>query len=230
VSETARFFVLLAASAAAAAAAILALRSRPAAGLAARVFLWLCVIPAAAVLLERVGIAAGILRTLRPVERIYSLVLWIVLGVAAASAILSRRSLREPPGCFVRSSHVLRGLCLVAALGYLAIEAGKLAHDAEMREFFTASGYPVAMMYAVMAAEILGAVGLLVPRTRVPAAAGLSLLMLGAIGTHLKNGDPFSDSLDAARLLVLLSAIAALAGLPRARGQGASSPVSSRRT
>jgi uncharacterized membrane protein YphA (DoxX/SURF4 family) len=154
----------------------------------------------------------------------------MVLGVAAASATLSRRSLREPPGSFVRSPHVLRGLCLMATLGYLAIEAGKLAHDAEMREFFTGSGYPVAMMYAVMAAEILGAVGLLVPHTRNAAALGLSLLMLGAIGTHLRNGDPVSDSLDAVRFLVLLGAIAALASLPRTRGKGASLPIASRRS
>src|SRR4029078_4750706 len=94
---------------------------------------------------------------------------------------------RVPAAAFVRSPLVLRGLCVFTALGYLAIETGKLAHDAEMRTFFTASGYPIPMMYAVMGAEILGAIGLLVPGARAVAAAALSLLMLGAIGTHARN-------------------------------------------
>jgi hypothetical protein len=65
-------------------------------------------------------------------------------------------------------------------------------------------------MYAVMAAEILGALGLLFARTRLAAAGGLALLMLGAIGTHLRNGDPFADALDALRMLLVLISIAVL--------------------
>jgi len=210
VSETARFFLLLAVSTAAAASAILVLRSPRAADLAARAFLWLSAIPAAAVLAERILDAAGALRTGAAVERTYAVARWTVLGVAAASALVARASRRESAAAFARSPLVLRGLCVFSALGYLAIEAGKLAHDAEMRTFFTASGYPIAMMYAVMGAEVLGAIGLLFPGTRSPAAAALSLLMLGAIGTHARNGDPFSDSLDAVRFLVLLAAILAL--------------------
>ena len=215
--DTPSFFLLLGIWTGAAAAAMLALRSRRAAGLAAGGFLALCAIPAAAVLLVRVGVLAGVLPDAPATEGAYALARWPVLGVAAAGAVLSLRG-RGSAACLARSPLVLRGLCLFTALGYLAIEAGKLAHDAEMREFFTGSGYPVVMMYAVMAAETLGAVGLLVPRTRLPAAAGLSVLMLGAIGTHLKNGDPLSDSLDAVRFLVLLAAIAALVRAPR-RGE-----------
>jgi len=210
VPETARFFLLLAVSTAAAAGAVLALRSPRAADLAARFFLWLCAIPASAVLVERILDAAGALRTGAAVETAYAIARWIVLGVAAASALIARAARRESAAAFVRSPLVLRGLCVFTALGYLAIETGKLAHDAEMRTFFTASGYPIAMMYAVMGAEILGAIGLLVPRARAMAAAALSLLMLSAIGMHARNGDPFSDSLDAARFLVLLAAILAL--------------------
>jgi hypothetical protein len=161
-TETARFFLLLAAAAVLAAGAILAMRNPRVAEARARAFFSICVFAGAAVLLERAGIAGGVLRSVRPIEQAYALVRWIVLGAAAASAILAFAA----PGraSFARSAWTLRGLCASTALGFLAIEAGKLAHDAEMREFFTASGYPVALMYAVMAAEVLGAIGLFVPR------------------------------------------------------------------
>ena len=206
-AETPRFFLFLAVGTGAAAAAILALRSRRVAIAAARVVLWLFAAAASVVFLERSAILGGILKPAPLVEQVYSSVHWIVLGIGAAAAILSRRRNGMATETFVRSPLLPWGLCLFAALSYLAIEAGKLAHDAEMREFWIASAYPVWTMYAVMAAEVLGAAGLLVPRTRVWAAAGLSLLMLGAIGTHAKNGDPFSDSLDAVRMLVMLAAI-----------------------
>ena len=216
-SETTRFFLTLAASSAVAAAALLALRSRRAADLAAGAFLAVCLVPAAAVLLARVAILAGLLQSAPATQGAYSGARWIVLGVAAAAAVVSRSVRRDPPLAFVRSRAVLLGLCIFAALGYLATEAGKLAHDAEMREFFTSSGLPVWAMYAVMAAEVLGAVGLLVPPLRVYSAAGLSLAMVGAIGTHARNGDPFSDSLDAVRFLVVLGVIAVLARRPPIR-------------
>jgi uncharacterized membrane protein YphA (DoxX/SURF4 family) len=229
-SESARFFLTLAASAVVAAAAILALRSRRATDVASGVFLALCLVPSAAVLAARLSILAGFLESAPATQITYSGARWVVLGAAAAAAAISSLSARGAALAFVRAPVVLRGLCLFAALSYFAIEAGKLAHDAEMREFFTASGYPVAMMYAVMAAETVGAVGLLVPRARLAAAAGLSVLMAGAIGTHAKNGDPFSDSLDAVRFLVLLGAIAALASAPRLRESNGRPSSSSRRS
>jgi uncharacterized membrane protein YphA (DoxX/SURF4 family) len=221
-TETAQFFLLVALSAALVAGAILAIRDPRTADARARAFFWLCVFAGAVVLLERAGIADGLLRSVRPIEQAYALVRWIVLGAAAASAILVIAAPERAP--FARSPWTLRGLCASTALGFFTIEAGKLAHDAEMREFFTASGYPVALMYAVMAAEVLGALGLLVARTRLYAAAGLALLMLGAIGTHAKNGDPFSDSLDAVRMLVLLGGIAVLCVGRAGRGSTGSRP------
>jgi uncharacterized membrane protein YphA (DoxX/SURF4 family) len=208
-TETVGFFLWLAASTALVAGAVLALRDPRGADARARAFFWLCVFAGGAVFLERAGIAGGLLRSVHPIEQAYALVRWIVLGAAAASAILALAAPGRAP--FARSAWTLRGLCASTALGFLAIDAGKLAHDAEMREFFTASGYPVALMYAVMAAEVLGAIGLLLPRTRLYAAAALALLMLAAIATHAKNGDPFSDSLDAVRMLVLLGGVVVLA-------------------
>jgi hypothetical protein len=48
---------------------------------------------------------------------------------------------------------------------------------------------------------------LLFERTRPLAAATLMAVMLGAIGTHWRNGDPWGDSSDAIRMLLLAAAI-----------------------
>ena len=139
--------------------------------------------------------------------------LWIPIGVAAGSALVGimrfdRSQVSEPTGpvdAFVKSGIVLKGLCFSAALSFLTIEVGKLGHDADMRTFFVQSGYPVWFMYAVMAAEILGSLGLFLEATIVPSASCLFLIMSGAVFTHWRNGDPLSDSTDALHLLILLA-------------------------
>jgi uncharacterized membrane protein YphA (DoxX/SURF4 family) len=112
---------------------------------------------------------------------------------------------------FVASPDLLRMLVVSVVLSFIAVEIGKLAHDADMRQFFMQSGYPFWFHYAVMGLELLGALGLLVSTVRIPAAIGLSLLMAGAIATHSRNGDPFTDSLEAVHLLILISCIASIA-------------------
>jgi uncharacterized membrane protein YphA (DoxX/SURF4 family) len=96
---------------------------------------------------------------------------------------------------------------IYVATSFLGFEVGKAAHDAQMRQFFVSSGLPVWFMYAVMAVESVAAVGLLFARTRAISAVTLFVVMLGAIGTHLRNGDAVQDSYDAFRMLMLLVAI-----------------------
>ncbi|MGD9560904.1 MAG: DoxX family protein [Pyrinomonadaceae bacterium] len=110
----------------------------------------------------------------------------------------------EASVAFTRSPYLLKGLCLSVACSFLATEIGKLAHDAEMRLFFLSSGYPIWLLYFVILAETLGSIGLFVEKTVVPAAIGLCILMVGAIYTHFSNGDPFSSSMEALHLLLLL--------------------------
>jgi hypothetical protein len=86
-----------------------------------------------------------------------------------------------------------------------------------MRQFFASSGLPIWFMYAVMAVESAAAIGLLMARTRAPSAATLLVIMLGAVGTHLRNGDAIQDSHDALRMLVLLATILLLSGRRRRR-------------
>jgi len=110
-------------------------------------------------------------------------------------------------------------MSIYVALNFFGFEIGKALHDAEMRQFFQASGYPVWSMYVVMAVETFSAIALLVPRLRVAAAGVLVLMMLGAIATHARNGDPFADSLDALRMLLVAACLLLLARRLRARGQ-----------
>jgi hypothetical protein len=76
-----------------------------------------------------------------------------------------------------------------------------------MRQFFLQSGYAVWFLYFIIVTETLGAACLLFSRTLLAAASALTLIMIGAITTHLHNRDPFSDSLEAVHLLILLACI-----------------------
>ena len=140
---------------------------------------------------------------------------WIVVGVGLSAALLltlrsipaSRRIIGEATRTFISSDYVLKGLCFSVSISFFCTEIGKLAHDAEMRQFFLQSGYAVWFMYFIMAAEISGGIGLLLSRTRLPATVGLIAVMSGAIATHARNHDPFTDSLEALHLLILLGCI-----------------------
>jgi uncharacterized membrane protein YphA (DoxX/SURF4 family) len=145
---------------------------------------------------------------------------WVVIGTGISAALLvllsafgylRSRVTSEAIQSFTSSPYLLKGLCLSVSVSFLATEIGKLTHDAEMRQFFLESGYGAWFLYFIIAAEILGAIGLFVSKLIVPAASGLTIIMLGAIYTHYDNGDPFSDSLEALHLLILLVCIMTIA-------------------
>jgi len=83
-----------------------------------------------------------------------------------------------------------------------------------MKEEFAEYGLSEQQMYAVGAAKVGLAiallVGLFVPKVARPAAIGLAAFMLGAIGMHIKVGDPLQRSAPALTVLSL-SAVAAIA-------------------
>jgi hypothetical protein len=141
---------------------------------------------------------------------------WLVIGVGISSALLVLlnlvASLKAAGGspaarAFITGPAVLNGLCFSVSLSFLCTEVGKLAHLADMRQFFALSGYAAWFLYFIMVAETLGAFGLLLSRTMIPAAVSLIAIMVGAMRTHAHNRDPFSDSLEALHLLVLLACI-----------------------
>ena len=81
-----------------------------------------------------------------------------------------------------------------------------------MREEFAVYGLPEWFMHVVGFFKISFAAlliaGIWVPSVTKPAAAGLGLLMLGAVVMHFKVGDPAKKALPAATVLVLCAAIA----------------------
>jgi len=185
----------------------------------ARTFYLVCAVLSFAALLCILLGLLGILPKSGSYVRLFQILIyrgWLVIGTGIASVLLilvgTRSRTKVTSGndairSFVTSPYLLRGICLSVALSFICTEIGKLAHDADMRQFFLQSGLPVWFLYFIIFAETVGAIGLLVQRTVVPAALGLALIMAGAIGTHLHNRDPFSDSLEALHLLVLLICI-----------------------
>jgi len=155
-------------------------------------------------------------------RRPYTTYCSIVFGFPSGSGLLRRFSAlrstfglrRFKPGgaldSFTKSGFVLDGLCFSTSLSFLTIELGKIAHDQEMRTFFTQSGFPIWFMYAVMSVEILASLGLFFRATVVGSASFLFLIMCGAIFTHCQNRDPLSDSIDALHILILLVCIVLL--------------------
>jgi uncharacterized membrane protein YphA (DoxX/SURF4 family) len=103
----------------------------------------------------------------------------------------------------------------VLALAFLAVGGSKLlAPAAELRQ--AAQGVPVALLKLAGAAEVLGAIGLVVPAaTRIKpvltpiAAVGLALTMVGATITNITVGEPATAVLTVG--LGLLAALVAWA-------------------
>jgi len=220
---TAAFFLHLVLGVACASVALAACRTPESARRFARGFQLWCLLLALAAL-SGVAIvsllpASPLADTSRGLLRIVGYLGWLVVGTAVVAGLLAAlgrvRDRSADAGAiataaFTRSPALSAGLAIYVASAFFGFEIGKAAHDAEMRQFFVGSGYPVWFMYAVMAAEIAGALALLARRARFIAACWLGAVMIGAIATHVRNGDPFSDSLDAVRMLILVVCIATL--------------------
>ncbi len=78
-------------------------------------------------------------------------------------------------------------LSILLAAGFAMAALGKLTGAAT--EMFASWGYAAWFATVIGALEALGAVGLLIPKTRSWAAVGLSGIMAGAMYTHLTNGE-----------------------------------------
>ncbi len=84
-----------------------------------------------------------------------------------------------------------------------------------MKEEFQEYGFSETQMYAVGATKVGLAlallIGLFVPKIVRPAAIGLAAFMLGAIGMHVKVGDPLKRSAPAITVFTMSSVAALLA-------------------
>ena len=90
---------------------------------------------------------------------------------------------------------------LISASVFFVAAVAKLAGSMDLQ--FEAWGYDGRLALIVGLLELFGALGLLLPRTAGWAALGLSVLMLGAIGTHVASGDPIAALLPAGMLGLL---------------------------
>jgi putative oxidoreductase len=75
---------------------------------------------------------------------------------------------------------------ILLAVAFVFVGISKLEGPSAMRwtERFVHWGYPANAQYIIGVLEILGGLGVLIPRWRRAAAATLVVLMIGALGTH----------------------------------------------
>ncbi|MDO6851673.1 hypothetical protein COE08_00990 [Priestia megaterium] len=101
-------------------------------------------------------------------------------------------------------SRIIQGLLVV---GFIAFGMMKLTGNAMQVQTFTSLGYPLGLMYFVGICELLGAIGLLVgfwkPKMVLLASGGLTLLMAGAVFSHLKAGQGLGVAMPALVFLIL---------------------------
>jgi uncharacterized membrane protein YphA (DoxX/SURF4 family) len=100
---------------------------------------------------------------------------------------------------------------ILLATFYVLAASGKLMSRPQWIEMFKNWGFPDKFYLVVGGLEVLGAVGLLIPRLAGYAAAGLFVLMIGAATTHLING----EGLQVLRPLILIVFLALVAYLRR---------------
>lgn len=102
---------------------------------------------------------------------------------------------------------------LQALLAVAFIKSGfdKLSHGPETAKMFGSLGLPDWFGYFIGGAELLGGIGLLVPRTVRPAAIGLITIMIGAVVMHAtKIPDGLAKGVPAMVILVLLMVVVLL--------------------
>jgi len=97
-------------------------------------------------------------------------------------------------------------LQVLLAVAFIASGGNKLVHLADTVKGFGGMGFPNWFAYFIAGAEVLGGIGLLVPRFTRAAALGLMLIMIGAAYVHATKipGGLLPNGFPALALLVLL--------------------------
>jgi uncharacterized membrane protein YphA (DoxX/SURF4 family) len=100
---------------------------------------------------------------------------------------------------------------ILLATFYVLAASGKLMSRPQVIEMFRHWGFPDKFYLVVGALELLGAIGVLIPRLAGYAASGLIVLMIGAALTHLING----EGLQVLRPLIFIMSLALIVYLRR---------------
>ena len=101
------------------------------------------------------------------------------------------------------SSRTVLVLRVLLALFFVYLAARNLAGDPKMAEDFRRWNYGAGFRVVVAVAQIAGAVALFVPPLAFAGAVGLTVLLLGALFTHLRH-DPPASAVPALVCLLLL--------------------------
>ena len=111
-------------------------------------------------------------------------------------------------------------LQILLAVAFIASGGNKLLHLADTVKGYGGMGFPGWFAYLVAGAEVLGGIGLLVPRFTRLAAMGLIIIMVGAAYVHTTKipGGLLPKGLPALGLLVLLVVVLLLRRPSPARG------------
>ena len=100
---------------------------------------------------------------------------------------------------------------ILLAAFYVLAASSKLISGPQVIERFRHWGFPDKFYLVVGTLELLGAIGLLIPRLAGYAASGLIVLMIGAALTHLING----EGLQVLRPLIFIVLLAVVVYLRR---------------
>ena len=102
-------------------------------------------------------------------------------------------------------------LCAVLAVPFLGLGLAKVLAVASMRERAAEVNFSANAYRAIGTAEVAAAVALLsarwFPRLAILALAGLALLLIGAAGTHIRQGDGLAKAMPALVLLVVVCSV-----------------------
>ena len=82
------------------------------------------------------------------------------------------------------------GLSGLVGLAFIAAGGSKLIDPATHGENFVAFGLPASLAVFIGLCEVAGGIGLLIPRLAAWAAAGLTIIMAGAVYNHVDSGIP----------------------------------------
>ena len=116
---------------------------------------------------------------------------------------------------------LIGGLLLGAA--FLFFGFTKVTGQEEAVQMFQAWGFPVWFVYVTGVMEMTGGVLAAIPRTRFFGAGLVSLVLLGAVGSHIKNAD-FGGMFPAAIVFLLIAAAVAWASRPGAASVSLAAP------
>ncbi|HTV10200.1 MAG TPA: DoxX family protein [Candidatus Aquilonibacter sp.] len=159
-----------------------------------------------------VSFSLSVWRILGPAPKVVVVVATVFGGVLSVSfaTIFGMAIRRDDSRRLLGQPQVLDAIRMTVALTFAIAGIGKAFNMPFMTEFFVQSGYSITFLHFIMIAEVLGAVGLLLPWAFFPAVLGFTIDMFGAIVTHVHNGDPLDDSAGAISMLIRIAAIAAI--------------------